>query len=164
MTILARCNGAVLVEESDRVALVEQGGGWIPVTIFVTGLLAVILLVNGIVMLFSLGPAVGVGLATASVPLGLAAFWLWRLRRRRRDAPLPAPRLVFDRGARTVRDGNGSQITTFDRATLEKAFQVGSSSRMLVLRHPGGRIVLARGNPFGDSVDAVEAALRRALA
>ncbi|HUQ04537.1 MAG TPA: hypothetical protein VM261_18680 [Kofleriaceae bacterium] len=162
--IVARCNGTVLVEESDRLGIAEQGGSWIPAAIFVFGLLASILLVNGIVMLFTMSAAVGAGFTAGAVVFGVAAYLLLGLRRRKRDAPLPAPWLVFDRGGRTVVNGNGSQITTFDRVKLERAFQAGSSSKMLVMQHPGGRIVLARGNPFGDSVDAVEAALRRAIA
>lgn len=125
MTIVARCNGTLLVEEGDRLGVVEQGGGWIPVAVFVAGLLAFLLLVNGIVLVVISG-LVGIALVGGAILPGAALVALLRLRRRRRAA--------------------------------------GSSSKALALRHPGGRIVLARGNPFGDSIDAVEHALRRALA
>lgn len=163
MTIVARCNGTLLVEDGDRLGVAEQGGGWINVAVFVTGLLTVILLVNGVVMLSIVGLA-GAVLVGGSLVLGAALVGLLRLRRRRRAAPPPAPWLVFDRGARAVIDSNGSQLASFDRVTIERAWQAGSSSKALVLRHPGGRIVIARGNPFGDSVDAFEHVLTRGLA
>jgi hypothetical protein len=159
MTVVARCNGTLLVQDGDRLGVVEQGGGWIPVAIFVAALLAVIPLAAGVAFLFVQWP-LGAGLLAGST-LGIAAvLGLVRLRRRVRAAPPGAPWLVFDRGARTLVDGEGAVIAPLDQVAVERAWQAGSSSKALVARHRGGRIVIARGNPFGDSVDAFEHALR----
>jgi hypothetical protein len=72
-SIVARCNGTLVVQDGERVGVVEQGGGWIPVAIFVTALLALILLVNGIVMLFVAG-VVGAALAAGGVVAGVTAL------------------------------------------------------------------------------------------
>ncbi|MBZ0232410.1 MAG: hypothetical protein K8M05_08660 [Deltaproteobacteria bacterium] len=74
-----------------------------------------------------------------------------------------APWLVFDRGAGALLDGNGATVAPLERITLEQVWQAGSSSKALAVRHPDGRVVIARGNPFGDSIDAVEHALRQRL-
>jgi hypothetical protein len=63
-------------------------------------------------------------------------------------------------GVGTLVDGDGAVIAPLDEIGVERAWQAGSSSKALVVRHRGGRIVVARGNPFGDSVDAFEQALR----
>lgn len=159
MTVIARCNGALLVEDGDRVGVVEQGGGWVPVAVFVAALLTGIPLAAGVAFLVVAWP-VGVGLLAGAAIGAAALVALVRLRRRVGAAPPAAPWLVFDRRARVVVDGAGAVIAPFDQVRLERAWQAGSSSKALVVRHPGGRIVIARGNPFGDAVDAVEHALR----
>lgn len=160
MAIVARCNGTVLVEDGDRLGVVEQGGGWVPVAVFVAALLTGVPMAAGVTFLFVTWP-VGLGLLAGSL-VGLAALvGLLRLRKRYRAAPPPPPRLVFDRRARAILDAGGAEIVRLDQARLDRAWQAGSSSKSLVVRHPAGRLVIARGNPFGDEVDGVEQALRR---
>jgi hypothetical protein len=159
MPIVARCNGTLLVEEGDRLGVVEQGGGGIPVAIFVAALIAVIPGANAIYFLF-VDWRIAAALMALSAAGIVAVILLARLLRSSRNAALPAPRFVFDRRSRTVFDRNGKEIAPFDRVRLERAWQVASSYRSLVMHHPDGSIVIARGTPFGDSVAAMEQALR----
>lgn len=162
MAIIARCNNTVLIEDGDRLGLAEQGGNWTAVAIFVTALLTFLGLVMGSLMV-SIHGLDGLPLLGLAVVAGAALYVTIRLHRRLRAAPPPPPWLIFDRSTRTILHGNGAQLTTFARAKLARTFQLGSSSRALSLRHPGGSLVLARGNPFAGSVDAIEQALSRAL-
>ncbi|MFY0541440.1 hypothetical protein [Nannocystis pusilla] len=43
---------------------------------------------------------------------------------------------------------------------IERVFQAASSARALALRWPQGSRTIARGSPFGETVDDCEAALR----
>jgi hypothetical protein len=157
---LARCNGMVLVQHGSTLGVVERGGGWVPTAGFVAVLLAGILAVNAVVMLARGLWVVGLPLLAAGGAAGAAAVVLGHRRRRlAADAP-PAPWLVFDLGARVVRDGRGAVVGSLDGLRLARVFQVGSSSKALAVYCPA-KIVIARGNPFGDDVGEVEAALRR---
>ena len=159
MGVIARCNGTLLVEDGDRLGVVEQGGGWVGTALFVTGLIALILAGNGIFWLTQV-PALGAGLLAGAALAIAAAVALFRARRRRAAAPPAAPWLVFDLGAGALRDGAGATISPLDQVRIARAWQAGSSSKALVVNHRGGKVVVARGTPFGDDVDAIEHALR----
>jgi hypothetical protein len=160
---LARCNGTVVVQDRENVGIVAVGGGWIGTAIFVAGL------VGGIAVVAGTTVAVTVQMVPGAVVVGIGAIaiaatvMLVRARRRMRSAGLPRPWLVLDRTARVVRSSTGAELCTFDAVRLERVFQAASSAKALAMHCPN-KVVIARGTPFGDSVDAVEAALRRALA
>jgi hypothetical protein len=59
-----------------------------------------------------------------------------------------------------LRDHTGAVLAPLAHVSVGRTFQLGSSSRALSVAWQGGSTVIARGNPFGDSVDAVEDALR----
>jgi hypothetical protein len=159
VTVIARCNGTQLVEDGRTLGLVEQGGGWLGTAVFVTVLVAAIVGVNGVAFAAMGNLAVGAGMiGGALVPAALAVAFL-RAKRRRAAAPPGRPWLVFDLDARTLRDEGGAVIAPLDQVRLARTWQAGSSSKALTARHAGGRIVIARGTPFGDAVDDLERAL-----
>jgi hypothetical protein len=162
VTELARCNGTIVVEDGQTIGIVEKGGGWIGTALFVSALVGSIATIAGGVIIVTAG-VVGVIPATIGVlALGLTVAF-YKKKQRDKQALLPAPWLVLDRGAGIVTDGRGTRICSLAEARLERVFQAGSSSKALALMCPK-KIIVARGTPFGDEVDAVEQALRRVLA
>ena len=161
MTELARCNGTLLVAEGDTVGVVERGGGWIGTAIFVAVLVAVFTGIGGAAALTASLAAGAVVLAIA-VASSVLAFALIKKKRRNATGALPSPWLVFDRAAGVVRNERGETVGPLAGLRIERVFQAGSSSKALAVFCPN-RVVVARGNPFGDDVDGFEAALRRAL-
>lgn len=157
---IARCNGVVLVADGDRVSVVEGGGGWMGTAVFVVALLALILEAAGLALIVQRQAAIGVGLLGAGgLAIGaLVALVRWRARVRRAE-PSGRTLLVFDLAARVLRDGRGRDLAPLDRVTVARTWQAGSSSKALTVRWDRASLVIARGTPFGDGVDAVEAAL-----
>jgi hypothetical protein len=156
-TRLARCNGTVLVEAARGIGLVEQGGGWIVVAIFVFGLLGLLLGVSGVALVVS-GVLGALGMvAGAAVAIALVVV-LIKKKRALATAELGPPWLVIDLEARAVLQ-HGRPPVPLDQLRLERVFQAGSSSKALALVG-AAKIVIARGNPFGDPVDDIERVLR----
>lgn len=160
MAVIARCNGTALVEDGPRLGVVEQGGGWLGTAVFIAALVALLALVNA-VLLFTIALAAGVAVLAVALVAGFVAHRLWRRRRVLAASPAAeAPWLVFDREAGVLRDGDGAALSPLREVRLARAFQAGSSSKALRVQWRGGAKIIARGTPFGDSVDAVEHALR----
>jgi hypothetical protein len=156
---LARCNGTVAVATPRGIGLVEQGGGWIVTAIFVCGLIGLLLGVAGVALLIS-GFLFALGMVAGSA-LGITlAVLLIKRKRRMATAPLPAPWLEIDLQARVI-VRHGRPPLPLDHMRLQRVFQAGSSSKALALRG-AEKIVIARGNPFGDEVDDLERVLRGA--
>ena len=163
MTELARCNGTVLVSSDDNtVGLVEVGGGWINTALFVVVLLALCTLSTG-AALFTVDTRAAAAVLGFGIVMVASTVALFRKKRRVEGAGLPAPWLVFDRHAGIVRTPDGARMCELSALRIERVFQVGSSSKALAIYLPN-KLVIARGTPFGDSVDAIESALRRAIA
>lgn len=147
------------METDGKLGVVEQGGGWVATALFVAGLLTLITLSSGVGLLFT--GYIG-GLAPLAVTLIAGWITVLLFRRRKRDKAMttfPAPWLVFDVPAGVVRDAAGAVIGKLDQVKIVKEGQVTSSASMLVAYCPA-KIVLARGNPFGDSVEGFQNALK----
>lgn len=156
---LARCNGTILVDDGGKLGIVESGGGWIGTAIFVALLLAVLPAMSGVAMILADQPA---GFAMVAVSVLAAAAAVVLVQRKRRDQAAtthPAPWLVFDVPAGVVRDRTGAVLGPIDQVRLVRVGQLASSSRALAAYCPA-KIVIARGTPFGDSVEQLEHALR----
>lgn len=160
MLVIARCNGTLLIEDERSVRVVWQRGGWLGTAVFVAGLLTVIAFVNGLIQLTI---SVSVGMPLLALTMLLAAATTALMRRKRALASssgATSPWLIFDFEARVLRDHVGAVLAPLDQVRAGRVWQMASSSRALRLTTPAGSFVIARGTPFGDSVDAVEAALR----
>ncbi len=162
-----------VVAESSGIAVVEQGGtlwvvdrktGWVSTAIFVTGLNAGIGLLGGFALLFTVGWAGLIPMLFGGLGVvGLMAILRWK--RTREAAPLTSLPVLcaLDPNRRAVTDASGQAFASFEQVELKRAFQVASSSPALELVHPGGKILLVRGNPFGGGIDDVEHVLRQQL-
>jgi hypothetical protein len=161
--VIASCNEQVLCRRGDALVLARRPPAPGPTWVFVSALLALILGVNGVVQAVLAATGGGHPVA-AAVLLGLAAAAGAGLRavlaaRRRAAARPPVPELVFDPGAGVLRDANGRVIAALADVRLERRMQLASSSRALACAWPSGSRVIARGNPFGEGVDAIADAL-----
>ena len=167
MVVLARSAGCVVVRDGDRVILADKGTQGLAIGIYVSGLLAFVLGVNGLlqVVMSVVGPmrfpVLGVVfLGIAAVPASILVL-LVRVFRRRRDAPIHPEhiRCVVDQDRGIVLASDGSTLGAIDECRLARTFQLTSSSRALVLDTPRCRILLAAANPFSGSVKPLAEAL-----
>lgn len=158
MKVIARCNSVALVEDGRQLALVEQRGAHLELGFFVGLLSSVAFAVNGLIQVGRL-PWIGVALLAMSALAGIVALHAARARRKRAKSTTGDVQMFFDMDTRTVRDRSGAPLTSFAEAQLQRTFQPTSSSRALTLLHGAGGVVIARGNPIGDSVEAIEEAL-----
>jgi hypothetical protein len=165
MQMVARCNEMVLLEDGPRLIIAERET--VSATLlFVLGLVSFILGANAVVWLvvglrgggtLILGACMAGGALVVGLGLRLA------LRRRRQAAAAPpVTMLVLDRASGTLTDAGGRPLAALAQVGFATQLQLGSSSRALACRWPGGSTVIARGNPFGDSVDDFVDALAKA--
>ncbi|WP_434416800.1 hypothetical protein [Nannocystis pusilla] len=164
MAVVARCNGTELDRRDGELWIVERSAP-LHAAVFVLGLLAAILLVNAVVQaVFAIGGSSGHAIAAAILAvLGGAFAWLvvvvGRLGRRRAAAE-PRPLLIVDFQSKQLLDAARRVLAPLAAVRVERVFQAASSARALSLRWPRGGRIIARGNPFGETVDECEAALR----
>ena len=159
MSVVARCNGVILVEEDKVVRVVDQGGGWLGTAVFVTGLLTAILLAAGIAIAASVMLVVGLGMIGGGLVVGALTVMLFRMRKQKLASIDGHVMLAFDFGSRSVLNKEGQRVAPLDQVRLTRTFQMGSSSKALALVIAGEKVVIARGNPFGDGIEGVEHAL-----
>ncbi len=161
--VVARCNGIEILDRGDEAWVVTKDVPS-PVWTMVAALLACITLGNGALQLiYGYAKAdrqhgiLGAGL----VLLGFVFIRLgMRFSRARREAEERPGKtwLIFADGA--LLDADRRELAALDALRVARTFQVASSSRALTLSWPSGSLVIARGNPFGDSVDEIESALQ----
>lgn len=162
MIELGAGSGVQILEEGERLLVVDRRTASLSVVVFVLGLLTVILGGGGIALAVSVSAPAGLGLlgAAALSGLGLALAIRALLRRRRRPAGELAPHALIDLGARTLCDGRGQVLAPLARVRFRRKFQLGSSSPALCASFDGGELILARGNPFAGGLGTLEDALR----
>jgi len=93
----------------------------------------------------------GLGIAFTKAGIGLR-------RAATKAAATPGkPLLIFADGL--LLDAERRELAPLESVRLTRTFQLTSSSRALMLTWPSGSVVIARGNPFADSIDDCAAAL-----
>lgn len=165
--VVAEASAVRLIERDGRLHVVDMGYRWAYVTGFVAGLVTLIVGVNGVVQVVM--GITGSGILIAGIIMVIVAgAGIFALRalvrhvRRKRALPLSAltSTVIFDFGQRVLCDGAGRPIAPLDGVQMAHRIQLGSSSTALEVRHAGGRIVIARGNPMAGGVGPLEDALR----
>ncbi len=155
-----------MVHEGDRILIADRGTKGTTIAIFVLGLVTFILGVNGLVQI-GLGVSgqgmigLGIGATVAAVITGAATWWLIQRIRARRKEPVRAEEILcsIDLGRNLVLAPNGAVIAPVHRCRLELRFQLGSSSKALVLVAPETTLTIARGDPFSGDVGPIADAL-----
>jgi hypothetical protein len=162
MIELGAGSGVKILEDGERLLIVDSRTSSLSVVVFVLGLLTFILGGGGIALAVAASAAAGLGLlgAGALFGLGLALALRALLRRRRRPAGELAPHALIDLGARTLCDGSGRVLAPLAQVRFRRKFQLGSSSPALCASFAGGELILARGNPFAGGLGTLEDALR----
>jgi hypothetical protein len=160
--VVARCNGVEILDRGDEAWIVRKE---LPLAAWtmVAGLLACVTLVNGTLQgVYALAKGgtqhavaafVLLGLGAAFVRVGMGAS---RARAKAEEAPGKAFLIVADG---RLLDAERRELAPLESVRITRTFQLASSSRALTLVWPQGNLVIARGDPFGDSVDDCEAAL-----
>jgi hypothetical protein len=160
--IVARCNGTEVVDRGDEAWIVLKDLPS-PVWVMVAALLACVTLVNG--TLQGIYAAVRGGSEhgiAAAVLLGLgvafvrAAIGLRRTAAEVEEAP-GKPWLIIADGY--LLDAERRELAPLESVRQSRTFQLTSSSKSLSLSWPSGSLIVARGHPFGDSIDDCAAAL-----
>ncbi len=107
--------------------------------------------------------SLGFALIAAAVLGGLGASWTWAAEKRDRGA-IPAREAwiaVVDLEARTLETPEGEILAPLSDVRFAPVMQLGSSSRALAAKWPGGSRVVYRGSPFAGSIQPAVEALRR---
>lgn len=168
MLKLAESSGTVVYENNNKLYFYMKPASWSITFLFVSGLLAFILLSNGILQLFLLdqegssAKEIGLGLSALGI-LFLIIFWRIYLFRKKLNKIEPAKLksiCVIDFTENAFIDGQGNLLTSLDSLRLSRRFQFGSSSPALELRWDKRSITIVKGNPFSGGISAVEKLLK----
>lgn len=171
LQVIAECGARILFEKGNELVVADRGDQWTFTTIFVLALVGFIVGLNGLLQLLLAttgdSGSFAAGIVATAVG-GVATFALTRvfaLRKRNRARPLDALEVVarFDLTDQTLRAPDGAVVASLTSVSLKRRFQIGSSNRMLVAAHPGGDVVIARGNPFAGDVGDMQDALTQRL-
>jgi hypothetical protein len=152
---IATCNGYEMVEDGPRIYFLDRATSGFTIALFVLGLITAIAGVNGVVWALSRQLLLGaILLGAAGAFAGIFTLVLRARRRRGSRAWNEVGALAFiDRQTGAAHDGAGQAVAPLGHVAFAPVFQLGSSSKALALKHPGGSIVIARGSPFGGSID-----------
>ncbi len=167
MTKLAASSGTVIYEDGNKLHISKRPANWTSTFLFVTGLLAFILLVNGVLQLTvfkeQLNGSSTIGMALIGIgALVIILFWrVWAYRKKARA--IPPHQLeniaILDLGNNTLLDGQQNILTPLNQAYLIRKMQITSSSPELILYWNGGSLSIVKGNPFSGGVAAIEKVL-----
>ena len=164
MVKLAESSGTVIYEDGNKLCISKKPAQWTSTFLFVTGLLAFILLTNGILQLFILNKQVDLTLTPGIILSALGiffAFIFWRVmlyRKKINATPLNELRsvCVLDLSANNLIDAEGNILSQLTAVQLMRAMQFSSSSPALSLRWDKGSLTIVKGNPFAGGISAVE--------
>lgn len=163
MIKLAESSGTVIYEAGNKLYISKRPATWIPVFLFVTSLLAFILLVNGVLQLFvfieDTGSSTPGIILTGAALFFLLIFWRVRLYQKKVNA-IPPDELknmaVLDLRNNNLLDGQLNILTTLDQAWLMRKMQISSSSPELIIHWDRGSLSIVKGNPFSGGIAGIE--------
>lgn len=165
--LIAEASGVALYQQARRLLIVDRGTASLYTLGFVLAIVAFILGINGVVQLvLATG---GGGIAWLGVVFtAVAAVGGWGLSRilarvaRQRERPVAELRLVaiFDLEGGQLCDPSGRPLAPLASVRVGRQFQLASSSPALTATWPGGKVILARGNPFAGGIGPLEDAFR----
>lgn len=167
MTKLAISSGTVIYEEGNKLFICKRPGTWIPVFLFVTGLLAIILLINGILQLITLGNQ-STGSSTAGIIFILIAvvitiiFWRVKIVQKKINT-VPLNELkniaIIDFNKNRLLDAQQNMLSPVNQTYLLRKMQLSSSSPELMLCWNNGSVSIVKGNPFAGGIAKIEKVL-----
>lgn len=167
MIKLAESSGTVIYDRGNKLYITKKPAQWTSTLLFVTGLLAFLFIVNGILQFFLFknphGSVSLVGITlTISGIVFVAIFWSI-LRYRKKINELPFNELkkicVVDFTNNNLLDADENILSSLDNVKLDRKMQLGSSSPALIFKWNKNKLVIVKGSPFSGGVTAVEVAL-----
>lgn len=168
MKKLAESSGTVIYEAENKLYLCKSPASWISTFLFVTGILAVILLGNGVLQLTVLKNQISGSAKLGVMLIGIALvaiiiFWRVRLYQKKVNA-IPPQQLknicVFDFGSNYLLDSQQNILTPITQAWMTRKMQLTSSSPELLLCWNGGSLSIIKGNPFSGGIAGIEKVLQ----
>lgn len=162
MTKLAAASGVVIYEDGHKL-YISKTPSWRGTLLFVTGLIAVILLSNGLLQLFVI--AKPHGSSTIGAILIVAGLFFmgicWRVRvYQKKVATIPFHELtsiaILDFQNNNLLDGQQNILTPLHQAYLRRKMQLGSSSPELIIEWGSGFLSIVKGNPFSGGILPIE--------
>ncbi len=167
MIKLAASSGTVIYEDQLKLYITKKPAQWTSTFLFVTGLLAFILLTNGLLQLFVFEMKIPDAPNLGLILLGLGVLFaviFWRVfAYRKKVNAKPVTELkcicIIDLNNNTLLDGQQNILASLDQVILTRKMQLTSSSKQLVLQWNKNSLTIVEGNPFSGGIDAVEEVL-----
>ena len=166
--ILCESAGWVLFSQGPRLVFANRGTSYRRVLLFVLALLTLIFGVNGIVW-FVVGirsgeiSMLGIGLTAVAVLAAFGASRVWAADERERPA-IPGEDAwvaVIDLETQVLESPTGESLAPLSSVRFVPVMQLGSSSRAVAAKWPGGSLVIYRGHPFAGSFHEAHTVLQR---
>jgi hypothetical protein len=167
MKKLAVSSGVVLYESENKLYISKESGTATGTLLFVTGLLAFILLGNGILQLTvfknQLPNSSKLGMLLIGIGIILAVVF-WKVRSyQKKQAAKPLQQLqticILDFGTNHLLDSQQRILTPIHEVWLTRKIQITSSSPELLLQWNRGSITIVKGNPFSGGIGDIEKVL-----
>ncbi|MBK8521357.1 MAG: hypothetical protein WAT20_15210 [Ferruginibacter sp.] len=167
MTKLAASSGTVIYEDKNKLYITKKPAQWTSTFLFVTGLLAFILLANGVSQLFVFEMKIPDAPNLRLILFGLGVlfsliFWRVLVYRKKVNAK-PVNELkcicIIDLNNKTLLDDQQNIMAPLNQVILIRKMQLTSSSKQLALQWNKNTLTLVEGNPFAGGIEAVEQAL-----
>lgn len=167
MIKLATSSGTVIYEDQNKLYITKKPAQWTSTFLFVTGLLAFILLANGVLQLFvfemKIPDAPNLGLILFGLGV-LFAFIFWRVvvyRKKVNAKPVDELKCIciIDLNNNTLLDEKQNILAPLNQVQLSRKMQLTSSSKQLVLQWNKNTLNIVEGNPFSGGIAAVEEVL-----
>jgi hypothetical protein len=164
MTKLAESSGIVIHEAGNKLYISKRPANWTSTFLFVTGLLAFILLVNGVLQLVVFKNQVTGSSKIGIILILIAVFFIilfWRVQvYQKKVRAIPLHELknigIFDFESNNLLDGQQNILTPINQAYLMRKMQLSSSSPELIVHWSGGSLSIVRGNPFSGGIAGIE--------
>lgn len=167
MNKLAYSSGIVIYESGNKLYLSKQSGNAAGTILFVTGLLAFILLGNGILQLTVFKDQIPNSSKLGMLLIGIGlilAFVFWKVRvYQKKQAATPLQQLsticIIDFETNNLLDGQQRILAPINEVWLTRKLQITSSSPELLLLWNRGSIRIVKGNPFSGGIGDIEKVL-----
>ena len=167
MTILAASSGTVIYENKNKLYITKKPAQWTTTFLFVTGLLAFILLSNGVLQLFvfKMQPNIPQTLGIILTAFGILFSIIFQriIAYRKKINALPVNELkcicIIDLNNNNLLDGQQNVLAPLNQVQMLHKMQITSSSPQLVLRWNKNTLTVVEGNPFSGGIAAVEKTL-----
>lgn len=167
MIKLAASSGTVIYEEDNKLYITKKPAQWTTTFLFVTGLLAFILLANGLLQLFvfkmqpDTSQTLGIILTAAGVLFALIFWSVIAYRKKLNSIPVNELKYIciIDLNNNSLLDGQQNILAPLNQVQLSRKMQLTSSSPSLVLQWNKNAMTIVQGNPFSGGIAAVEQTL-----